>query len=176
MSTQQMNPKLLAFLIDARNRAKISTKKLSKEIGKSSAYISALENGRIKSISFDTVFEILKSINKRTYHIIGRPEDFKNPDEVLREFIVDKLGIFPDEMINRMQEEANASEKRKIEDMTRIQEKIDKLEMELIFQTEFEFIIDLALETHKVLEPKGFDEINEFKQKWREILKQKQGG
>jgi transcriptional regulator with XRE-family HTH domain len=46
-----------------REKADMGSKELSRLIGKGDAYISQIENGRIKNVDYETAFQILKAVN-----------------------------------------------------------------------------------------------------------------
>lgn len=61
----QVDPKFVNFLKMLVKEGGISTRELSKSLGKSTSYVSRIITGRIKTISFENAFVLLKEINKR---------------------------------------------------------------------------------------------------------------
>ncbi|WP_038112167.1 helix-turn-helix domain-containing protein [Tuberibacillus calidus] len=74
-----------------RKKAKIGSRELSRKIGKGDAYVSHIENGRIKNLDYETAYQLLKNVGYEESEINGFLEIFGIVDPELEEDLLKQL-------------------------------------------------------------------------------------
>lgn len=95
---QSVPANFLSYIRYLLSKGPISTRALNRRLGKSSAYISRLLGGHIKSIEYDTAYNIVKIL----------APDIQNIDKLLNE----KFNIEPDEVILQKFEHSKIEEEK----------------------------------------------------------------
>ena len=91
----------------------ISTRELNRKLGKSISYITKLLSGQIKTIEYDTAFNIIKIL----------APNMSNIDQ----WLIEDIGIEPDAIIQKRFEDAEYEYERKIEEIKEAQDLVDNI-------------------------------------------------
>lgn len=110
----------MRFLKMVRKQAKINTRELAEVVGKSNAYISILETGKIKTIEFNTAYKLLEYINSK--------KPFVSDDGLaIYELLTDHFDIYPQDYWNKELEAEQIRQEQQIQQFERIGDKISKI-------------------------------------------------
>jgi transcriptional regulator with XRE-family HTH domain len=129
------------FLKMVRNQAKISTRELAEVANKSTAYVSILENGKIKTIDFTTAYKMLEYINEKKPFITGSINGDSSSGTLVLDMLINRFNIMPEEFIERELIEAENQQKEKLDELKKIGEKMGIIRS-LIDE---EYLVDLLL-------------------------------
>lgn len=120
----KVSDKFIRFLNMVRKQAKLSTRELGQVLGKSAMYVSYLENGKIKTIDFDTAYTMLEAIYNKNPFVSGVVDGDSSPEALITDMLINTFGIEPEDLIRRRfedeekKQEAWESEIREIKKRT----------------------------------------------------------
>lgn len=106
----------IQFLKKVRTQAKVNTRELALVAGKSNAYVSILESGKIKTIDFETAYAMLEYINKKKTFLL---------EADIFELLTDHFHIYPQDYWDKVVEEQERTQEQQIEELKRINDKLD---------------------------------------------------
>ena len=164
----QVSQKFVEYLKRVRKQGKVTVRELADAIGRSSSYISHLENGRIKSIDFDTAFDMLYYINEKSHKVIGK-EIPRNLGNGLYSLLYDTFGIYPNDYWEKEEAASEARNQQALEDLKIINAKLDELFM-LVVDVDQLFAIDIAVEIIKLVPDIGIKNVEKMKFEINEII------
>jgi transcriptional regulator with XRE-family HTH domain len=91
----------------------ISTRELNQRLGKSVSYITKLLSGQIKTIEYDTAYDIVKILAPNMSNI--------------EEWLIEDIGIEPDSIIQKRFEDAEYESERRMDEIKEAQELVDNI-------------------------------------------------
>lgn len=95
----------------------VSTRHLGKEVGKSTNYISSLLLGKIKTIEYDTAYQLVKVLT---------------PGIDAEKLLIEDFGIEPDAVIEKRMKEAEKEQEYLLERIKHAEKQIEQLKGDLI--------------------------------------------
>jgi len=117
MMKQRVPANFINYVKFYLERSDISSRKLGKEIGMSSNYVSSLLLGKIKTISYDTAYKLIKALT---------------PGVDVERLLIEDFGIEPDELIEKRMEEMEKEQEHLIQRIKQAEEEAEKLKNDLM--------------------------------------------
>lgn len=108
----KVTDKFIRFLNTVRKQAKLTTRDLGQILGKSAMYVSYLENGKIKTIDFDTAYTMLETINNKHQFVSGTVDGDSSPKILISDMLINTFGIEPEEVIRKRFEDEEKKTRR----------------------------------------------------------------
>ena len=136
------------FLKKVRLEAEVTTRELANVIGKSPMYISQLENGKVKTIKFDTAMAILEYIYRKKPFISGSMNGDDSPNGLIFNMLVNTFMIKPEQWYEDEIERNKQEQERFMKELERIDMKFDLLKT--MIKVEDIELVDVMLKIGKL--------------------------
>lgn len=137
------------YLRQIRNRSGVTVRELAEAIGKSPGYVSQLERGQIKTISFETAQAILQYLNEKSLLITGTPEEKGEAKSYLRVVLEENFGIYPSDYLEKQLQEEQRKEQEYQQELEKIAEKMSRLSA-VMTDARHLYILDFAIQITQV--------------------------
>jgi transcriptional regulator with XRE-family HTH domain len=131
----------IRFLKMVRTQAKISTRELAEVANKSNAYVSILENGKIKTIDYTTAYKMLVYLNEKKPFITGSINGDTSSGALIHDMLIRRFDILPEEDIQREIMEAENRDRIKLEELKIVGDKLNIIKS----MVEDEYLADTLL-------------------------------